>query len=201
MIKKKCSGCGKKIERKFSFCPYCGFNFKGVREEENYGLLGRNDIDEPVRKQSFGLNGMIENMLNDLTKQLQGGMNGAGMPRGFKIQVSTGKPVQRQVVRKSEDKFPKLIKEEVSEKEIERRKKLEVVEAESYIRRLPEAVIYELKTPGVSSKKDVVITRLEGALEVRVYSKDKCYYRAVPLKLEFIGYSVSKDKVSLKFKN
>ena len=34
MLKKKCPHCEKKIERKFNFCPYCGFPFKKITEQD-----------------------------------------------------------------------------------------------------------------------------------------------------------------------
>ena len=78
MLKEKCSGCAKKIDRKFNFCPWCGQSRKAHKEEENFGLLGSTDttdnMNQPVNQQElpFGLN----KIMNGLIKQLK-------IPQGF----------------------------------------------------------------------------------------------------------------------
>ena len=88
----------------------------------------------------------------------------------------------------------------VDENEKYRRAHLSKVEATSVIRRLPEGVIYEIDAPGVKSKNDVVITKLEQSVEVKIYTEDKCYIKSIPLKLEILGLSVREDKVLLSIK-
>ena len=43
--KKTCRRCNRKIEKDFSYCPYCGYNDK-ADEIRDYGMLGKNDFFE-----------------------------------------------------------------------------------------------------------------------------------------------------------
>ena len=124
MFKKKCPSCAKKIEKKFNFCPYCGVSFKTRNEQENFGMLGRNDSRERVQP-NLGLPLGMNKIVNSLVKQLERQMNdmngeGAdGIPRGFKIKIASGSPQMKQVVREE----PKKVEEapRISDEENDRR--------------------------------------------------------------------------------
>ena len=200
MLKKKCSDCGKKIEKGFNYCPYCGSSIKKQKDEEYFGMIGKDDfvgLNNEV-KMPFGLNKIVNSLINQLEKQMgELDKQHMGTPRGFKIQISTGKPQVRKIQ-------PKIIEQSqimVSNEEIERRNELPKVEASSNVKRLPEGLIYEISAPGVKSKQDVVITKLEESLEVKAYSKDRCYVKTIPLKVEVMGYGVKDDKVFLQLKD
>ena len=90
--------------------------------------------------------------------------------------------------------------EKISEDEREKRAKLKQVPAKSTIRRLPEGLIYEIETPGVSVKKDITFTKLEQSLELKAYSKDKCYVKKLPAKVEILGMAIKGDKIFLRLK-
>jgi hypothetical protein len=90
--------------------------------------------------------------------------------------------------------------ESVSDREAERRQKLKKVDAVSTIRRLPEGIVYEISTPGVKHKKEVVVSQLEEGIEIKAYSKDKCYIKTIPIKSEILSYKVGDEKVLLKLK-
>jgi hypothetical protein len=153
-------------------------------------------------KMPFGLNGLMKTLVKQLDKEL-GNLDLDALeetqPRRFKIQISNGPP-QMQKVHKVE--VPSLEEEfeKVSDREAERRQNLKKVAAVSTIRRLPEGLVYEISAPGVKYKKEVVISQLEDGIEVRAYSKDKCYVKMIPVKSEIIGYQVGDEKVLLKLK-
>ncbi|MBT3397691.1 hypothetical protein HOA55_03110 [archaeon] len=206
MLKKKCPSCAKKIDRKFGYCPWCGESIKAKKEQENFGMLGRDD--NVVGKQlsnvgaglPLGMGRIVETLVNQLEKQLGNvGESPNGIPKGFKIHVSTGKPQVKQMVQKPVEKEPVLV-EDISEEEAERRAGLPRKDAESRVRRLADSIIYEISTPGVHSKKDVVVTKLEQGLEIRAYSSDKCYVKIIPMTIEVIGYEVRDEKVFLELK-
>ncbi|MFA5060746.1 MAG: hypothetical protein WC494_00320 [Candidatus Pacearchaeota archaeon] len=201
MFKRKCPSCAKNIERKFRFCPYCGESFKKVREEKDYGLLGREDSPEVFRnemKLPFGM----EKIMDSLVKQLEKQMNemeksGNGhVPKGFKIKISTGNPQIKQVV---QNKKP-LITNNFTEEEIRERIKLPKVEAESKVRRLSDRVIYELSTPGVKSPREVIISKLASGLEIKAYSKEKCYTKFIPMTFEIIQFYIKDEKLMIELK-
>lgn len=203
MLKKKCPSCGKKIERSFNYCPHCGASFKTRQEKSNFGMLGRNDIDErniePDLKLPFGM----EKIMGSLIKQLEKQMNNLdlrdvqGMPKGIKIRVARG-PEPRQLLAQA----PKKIQAPaVSEEENQRRVNLPKIDAKSKVKRLSDTIIYEIETPGVKKKGDVVLTELATGLEIKAYSDKKCYVKFIPLKLEVVEYHVEKEKVLVEMKS
>ena len=199
MFKKNCSSCAKKIDKKFSYCPYCGFSFKKAKEESDFGMIGRDDFEEnfqePELKMPFGLDKVMNSLVKQLEKQMSGMGDSSGMPKGFRIQISTGKPQVKQVQGKKVTE--KII---ISEEEFERRKKLPIEDAESKIRRIGEGIVYEISVPGVGSKQDVMITKLENSIEVKAYSKDKCYLKTIPLNVDVIGYAIKDQKLFLELR-
>ncbi len=198
MVKRKCPACASKIDRKFNFCPYCGVSFKAKRERENFGMLGRGDIDEiqDEVKLPFGMNKIVGSLVKQLEKQMNE-LNGEnGVPRGIKIRVARNNPQGNQVVQRSPVKKIDVV--EVSNEENRRRMGLPKVEVESKVRRLADRIVYEIETPGVKAKTDVVVTELASGLEIKAYSKDKCYVKFIPLKVEIIEYYVEKEKVFLE---
>jgi len=200
--KKKCSGCAKKIDKGFSYCPHCGTSFRSQSEEEDFGILGRGDSAPMQASNEVKLPWGVEKIMGSLIKQLEKQMGGIGnvgnVPGGFKIRVSTGQPQAKQAIRRGP--VEKEIVEKVSKEEAERRMMLPKVETESRVKRLDDKIIYEISTPGVHSKKNVVVTNLASGLEIKAYSKDKCYVKFIPLKVEVVEYSVEKEKVVVEIK-
>ena len=203
MFKKKCPSCAKKIEKSFNYCPYCGVSFKAGDDQANFGMLGRNDSGDKVQEElklPFGMNKIV----NSLVKQLEGQLgnldmgDGQGLPRGVKIRVARG-PQMGQVVQKAPEK--KVIDMPVvSDEENERRMGLPKVDVESKIKRLGNSIVYEIEAPGVKKKDDVVLTELASGLEIKAYSKDRCYVKFIPLKVEVVEYYVEREKVVVEIK-
>jgi HSP20 family molecular chaperone IbpA len=192
MFKRKCPNCAKKIEKKFNFCPYCGLSFKRQKEEEDFGMLGKDDFFSEAKAFSqeismpLGMNKIMNSLIKQLNREMGGGLN------GFKIQISTGKPK----IKEEQPRFNHLL----SEEEIERRKGLPKIEAESNVRRMSESIIYEISVPGVKSKDDISINNLETGIEIRAYSRDFCYIKTIPLKVEVLGYRVKSGMLFLELK-
>lgn len=211
MLKKKCSSCDRKVDRKFNFCPYCGNSFKIERERENYGFLGSDDSSEVNANLNQGLPFGMEGLIGSLIKQMEKQLNSldlsdpnSSFPRGFKIKVSTGKPgIKRVEDNNNNNNKPKNKIEnfEVDSEEFNRRINLPKVETSSKIRRLSDKIVYEIEVPGVNDKKDITITELASGLEVKAYSKDKCYVKNIPLKVEVIHYHLNQDKLFLELKD
>lgn len=209
MFKKKCPNCKEKVERKFLFCPYCGISLKKKESAEDFGMLGKDDeIQQAVNQMNlpFGLNGIMNNLIKQLESEM-GSMNtnnvGPGMPKGFKIQISTGKPGMNMMPINQQPVAQQPIdtqKEDISDKEKLRRASLKKVDAKSSMRRLPEGIVYEIDAPGVKAKKDISITKLAQGIEVKAYSKEKCYVKTIPLKVDILNYVVRENKVFLVLK-
>lgn len=200
MFKKKCPSCAKKIDRKFNYCPYCGKSIKTHYEKENFGMLGREDVADnnlvSEIKLPLGLNKIMNSLMKQIEKEMSQMDSVEGMPKGFKIQIKTGMPQQiRQVI---PDK--KIINEPISDEENERRKNLKKVEASSKVRRIGDKIVYEISTPGVKLKKDVVVTKLESGIEIRAYSKNKCYVKTIPLEVEIARYYIEDERLFVELK-
>lgn len=193
--KKKCSGCGKKGDKKFSYCPWCGNSFETRNEKEDFGILGKEDsFNMNDMKLPFGFNKIVGSLMKQLEKQLGEMDNRQG---GFKIQISSGKPVVQKMT-------PKPVMNEKRDSFEKKRKafdeSLPRVDVESAVRRIDDQIVYELEVPGVRDKENVLISKLEKGLEVRAYSKDKCYVKTIPLKVELVGWSLSGEKLFVKLK-
>jgi hypothetical protein len=201
MFKRKCPSCAKNIEKKFRFCPYCGESFKKIQEEKNYGMLGKEDSTDLIRdelKLPFGMGKIMNSLVKQLEKQMND-MNKSGennLQKGFRIKISTGNPQAKQML---ENKKPRIINY-LTEEQIKEKIKLPKIEAESKVRRLSDRIIYEINTPGVKSPKEVMITKLASGLEIKAYSKDKCYVKFIPLTLEVIQYYIKEEKLILELK-
>lgn len=215
MLKKKCFSCGKKIERKFNYCPYCGVSFKAKDEAENFGMLGRDDLSDSIPQKNplaglpFGLDKIAAGLIKQIEEQMaemESDMNGEAKsaPKGFKIQISTGVPQVKQMPTvpnsASSNSSSSPMKINVSREEFERRMKLPRVDAKSKVRRIGDEIIYEIDVPGVKSGKDVLIAKLEEGLEVKAYSKDNCYVKVIPLKVELLDYHLRDDTLFVELK-
>ncbi len=203
MFKKKCPSCAKKIGSKFSYCPYCGISFGANQEEENFGMLGRDDSGEKVQEElklPFGIEKVMSSLVKQLEKQMDGVdfSDGRGMPKGIKIQIARGVPQMGQVIQRMPQK--KKVLPVISDEEARRRMDLPKIEVESKMRRIADTIIYEIEAPGIQKKEDVVLTELATGLEIKAYSKDKCYVKFIPLKVEVIAYHIEKEKVIVEIR-
>lgn len=202
MKKIKCSGCNKKVNKDFNYCPYCGKSFKENKQDKDYGFLGKSDI---IRNQNpynndvrlpFGLNKMMSSLIKQLEKELSG-INPQDLKGGLNFKIHTSNiPNIQKPNKKSEDKKQKL-----SEDEISRRSKLPKEEALSRIKRLSDKIIYEIETPGIKDKSQISINNLEKGIEFKAYTKKICYTKTIPLKLKIDNFKILKDKVLIEFKS
>ena len=166
-------------------------------------MLGRDDSNERIQEElklPFGMNKIV----NSLVKQLEGQLgnmdlgNGQGIPKGVKIQIARG-PNMGQIVRQVPERKKENIPV-VSTEENERRMRLPKVEGISKVKRLANTIIYEIEAPGIRKRDDVVLTELATGLEIKAYSRDKCYVKFIPLKVEVVEYYVEKEKVVVEIK-
>jgi len=197
MFDKRCSGCGDKVERKFRYCPWCGASLKGSGDD--FGMLGVDDdgqVEENF-KLPLGLNKIMGSLVKQLEKDIgKIDMNAQGMPKGFKIQIGGRMPMQM-VQNKPKKKIENIV---VDKEEVDRRRKLKRVDADAKVKRLGDVVLYEIAAPGVSDKRDVVMTELETGLEIRIYTDDVCYVKTIPLKVEVLRWKAEKGKVLVELR-
>lgn len=106
------------------------------------------------------------------------------------ITPSTGKPGRRG--------RREIRKPEISEEKAKELAKLPRQEAESKVRRLSGKVVYEIELPEVKSIKDIIVNELENSIEVKAFSKDKAYFKFLPVALPLLDYKFSKGKLILE---
>jgi hypothetical protein len=213
----KCESCGSKVEKKFSFCPFCGTNFMSSKKEKaDYGFLGKNDFSEsndPLKQPQFGmfdklLNSMVNNMIKNIDKQMKDQFKDMennidksdirSLPNGIKIKISGPFDMAQKNQQKKKQVKKKVIKE-MGEEQLQRISKLPKAKAKSNVKRIGDRLVYELTTPGVSSSEDVFISKLESGYEVKAIGDKKVYVNSVPINLPLKKYSILKNKLNVEF--
>lgn len=203
-----CESCNSKVDKKFNYCPSCGSPlFDKEKETRDFGMLGKNDsIREELQSvEGFGITdkiigSLVNSLMKNIDKQFKemekesGRPNIAALPNGIKISI--GSPVR-------ENKAPKKsIKQvQLTEKQIEKISKLPKEEAKTNIKRLSDKLVYELKTPGVSSIKDVFISKLEKGYEIKALGEETVYVNSLPVELPLESIGLGQDFLVIEFKN
>ncbi len=212
--KKKCQKCGRKIGEKYSFCPYCGNRFDS--DDDEWGMLGKNDlISNNEIKLPIGFNAILNSLMKNLSKEFDEQFNrnlfsGSEKPKkikkdGISISISTfgnGPPKIKmtQVADKSQPiKETEKIKPNIFTKEkIKQFSNLSKEEPSTKIRRLSNKVVYEIDMPGVKSREDISIIKLENSIEIKAIAKNKAYAKIIPLNLPIKNYNLSNGKLILE---
>lgn len=112
-------------------------------------------------------------------------------------------PMQFQTRNTQKTEEPKKQKiPEISQETIQKSIKLPRKEAKSKLTRLKNRVVYELDTPGLDSVNNVVINKLEGAIEIKAFTEKAVFYKTLPIKLALTQYSINpiQGKLILEFK-
>ncbi len=220
--RKKCANCGKKLDEKYDFCPYCGYKLDSNEEEDDWGMLGKNDF-APVAdelKLPMGFNKLFNSLMRNLSKEFDEQLSknyfqtGEKQPNkvkreGVSISISTfgNGPPKIKVTPMGNAREPKYEKqpEKVKQKIFTREKikefaGLEKEEPETSITRLSDKVVYEIELPGVKSLDDISIIKLESSIEIKAIAKDKAYAKRIPINLPVSSYNLSEGKLILEFK-
>ncbi len=229
MLEKKCPRCRRKVKRKYDFCPYCGFSLK-QKKKEDWGMLGENDFDffnENTlglgRSNFFGINinRMFNNAIRMLEKEMQREMknfktDSEESPLKTNLQIFiNGKKIDlnnlnsdslntrnlKKTKKSSAKPRIKIDFPEFSKQKIKEFSKLLKQEPETKIRRLSDKIIYEINLPGIKSKKDISIKKLEKSIEIKAVSKNTAYYKIIKIDLPVISYKFAKELLILEFDN
>ncbi len=210
--KKKCQKCNKKISDSFDFCPHCGSSIKN--QSEDWGMLGKNDGPnerDNLPNQLFGgisgkmLNKMLGGAVKMLEKEMQKEIQNQNMqPKtNFELFVNGKRidPKNIKVTRKPIGKTPtkkQTLQIALPNEKLKNFSKLPRKEPETNIRRFSEKVIYEIELPGVKTIKDISITKLENSIEIKAISKEKSYFKSIPINLPITNYNLASEKLILE---
>jgi len=203
----KCPECASSLDsKKYRFCPYCGAYLDKENEIREFGMLGQTDMDEEemmeqmLRDSGFSfadkiLNSLVQQLMKTLNQQLNNIEKSEfaevkTFPNGIKIKISPNAPAKNEV----EQKVP-----EPTKKQIEKMISLPKAEAKTTIKRLSDKIIYELNTPGIESKEDVFISKLESGYEIKAIGKNKVYVNSFPINLPLKGYWLKEKGIVFEF--
>jgi hypothetical protein len=207
----RCESCDKKVEDKFSYCPYCGESMISEEDEaEDYGLLGKNDrVDEEIglADNQLGITdkligSIMDSMMRNLNKQLRGLDKEAGrtevttLPNGVKIRIATS-PLAPQPRKAQPAKSPP--KKDLTEDQMDRMSRLPRAQAKSSVKRFANKIVYELATPGVTNVNDVLVSKLESGYEIKAIGEKKVYANSIPLNLPLKQITLEKSKLFVEF--
>ena len=214
MFKKRCPRCEKKINKNYEFCPYCGLNFKSKYDEQDFGMLGKNDVlNEPLPVGGSFIDKLFNNAMKMIEKQMK------NMPREFnenpnrlpghlpnnlKVQFFVnGKRVIPENQNQFEDRKSKPKTKNQPLLTPEKRKKLSDLpkkEPQSKVRRLSGKIVYELEVPGVKNVEDILINQLESSIEIKALSNDTVYQKTLNINLPILRYQLQKGNLILELK-
>jgi len=230
MLGKKCSRCGRRVKKDFSFCPTCGKDMRTPYDAKDFGMLGRSDEDDFEDlgiKLPPGINLLFKNLVKQLDKQFKEldkisreemrEIRDADMIRGFKpirkgfsISISS-KDGRNPSIKINEigkeakvKRVENVVPEENMKKKQESIKKMKGLpreEAETRVRRLSNKIIYEIELPGVKSVHNIILNKLENSIEIKALAKGKVLVKLLPISLPIIGYKLEKEKLILELKN
>lgn len=202
--KPRCMNCESKVSDSFMFCPYCGESLVDpVEEMENFGILGRNDLVNeelfaPTPSQLSMTERIFTSLMNTLMKtidqQVQKSQNEksevTSFPNGIKIKI--GMPNQI----KKEEPVIKAFTDE----QIKKMTGLPRTKAKMTMRRLNNKLVYELNTPGINSRDDIHLAKIESGYEIKAISDKKVYVNSIPVNLPLESYSIQNNKLIVEFR-
>jgi HSP20 family molecular chaperone IbpA len=183
--KRKCPACGKKVEKEFNYCPYCGEELEEREFEEfkPFRPFSFEDIDKEFER----IDKMFSKSFFKFPKFERGG--------GISITIQSGTGMEPKIEVRTSGEYKKLepeikkrlgIKpgvEEVGEEEkAEEKVRIPKVteEPEAEIKNLGNRQIISIKLPDVK-EEDVEVKKLEQSMEIRAFAGDKAYFKLIPL--------------------
>jgi HSP20 family molecular chaperone IbpA len=209
MFSSRCSKCESKVKNDSNFCPSCGLDLRSEYEQDDYGVLGRDD-NTFEEQMSFSDN-FMEKMFNSALKVLEKQMKNLGSemnnpqqnrnPRknnpGLNVQFFVnGERVLNDNATQTHQ--PVKITNTISKEKLKRFAELPKQEPKSRIKRLSDKVIYELVVPGVDSIEDVLINQLESSIEIKALGKDVVYSKNLNINLPILRYHLAEDNLIIE---
>ena len=211
--KEKCPKCSRKIEEKYSFCPYCGYKQPSSKEE--YGLLGKEDSSSPdfvpLGLLDKAISALMGNLLKDVNFSSQEfapeKMQNAekkNKKNGISISISTSldgqpkikvSPMESSSNLKDKENFKNKF---LTKPQIEKFSKLKKEEPKTEVRRFSDSMVYEIKLPGVTSLEGISIIKLENSIEIKAVTEEKAYLKLIPLNLQIKNYDFVEGKLVLE---
>lgn len=179
---KKCKNCEEKIKEEWEFCPHCGEETSG---EEYFGENMFDDVEDEFKR--------IDKMFaSDLFSFPKFDMR---MPKsnGISIVISSGTGREPKIEVMTSGSYKKLepeIKKNLGIKPVMKVKKTVkglpkvTEEPETEIKSTGNKKIIQIKLPEIKNLKDIDVKKLEQSIEIKALSKDKTYFKLIPIPSE-----------------
>lgn len=211
----RCDNCSSKLNKEFSFCPYCGEEiYEDEKNPEDFGMLGEDDEIEEESKNDFMMSNLgitdkiFSSLVNNLTKSLARQMSEFDskankpqiktFPNGISIMIGRQYPGANNNIQSSQ-KPKQAQKKELSGEQLEKLSKLPRASAKTQIKRLSDRIIYELSVPGIKSQDDIFISKLESGYEIKAVGEKKIYSNVIPLNLPIRNLSLINSSIIIEF--
>jgi len=162
-----------------------------IKKQENKGRI--NNLD--IRKLPTNVQGISIKV--ETSSEGQPIIKVGHFSPGQKIKFPTA---VKKTKKNKEEKSIKLPKKKLTKAQKEKLKKLPREEPQTKVRRLTDKIVYEIILPGIKSEKDIIITKLENSIEIKAFTKNKAYFKLIPLSLPIKNYFVEKGKLILELK-
>jgi len=228
--KQVCPRCGNKSSKKYNFCPHCGNNFKSSEGEffEPSFNLGfpfnaifkqlEKQIDKQFREMDKELPSFVdEEKRSDKQASSRQVPSKPRAVEGISISISSsgGQPVIRvkglgdnqNVQRVQAQSQAHNVKQaqakqnvpKITQEQAETFSKLPREEPSTSVRRLTDRIVYEIDLPGVE-KENIIITKLQNSIEIKAFTKDKAFFKLIPIALPIISSKLAEGKLVLELK-
>ena len=208
--RKSCGKCGRKIKDSYDFCPFCGNNVIGKKED--LGMLGDrdeiNDFENLTNNlfSGFGggmLNKMLGNAMKILEKEIQKEMKMQKKQPQSNMQLFVnGKRIDIPNMQQTKSVQKKQISStHFSETNQKKFSSLEKKEPKTELKRIGDIILYEINLPKVKSLNDISIVKLENSVEIKAISKTNAYFKSIPINLPLTNHELGEGKLILEFES
>ncbi len=214
--KKTCSKCGRKTGKDHNFCHSCGSMLNSKENKQEWGMIGKNDLEGRPPQNIPGLFGgisgkIIDKMINSTMKMLEKEMQNntrnmnpnPNINSNFELYIN-GKRVSPDKIKVTNHMSKEIPEIQTSQNKFFSTEKTKTFanlpkdEPKTNLRRLSDKIIYEIELPGVKSVEDISIVKLENSIEIKALSKERAYSKTVPFDLKISKYNLSKEKLILE---
>lgn len=191
---KRCPECGARLGRGYKYCPICGIE---LHKEEDFFSSHFGDISEDIERHLRTFDD--EQLSEDFFKPRRSG--------GISISIRSTGNKEPDVKVKTFGDYKKVepeVKKKLGIKETTTSaavpKHLKSEEPTANIKRIPEGYVYEIELPGVSSPKNVYVTKLQNSIEIKAIGADKAFFKLIPTNLNMVNYTFENGKLVLRLK-
>jgi len=215
MFNKKCNNCDHKIKKDFDFCPYCGKPQKDL--QKRWGILGRDDeiARQPLQPADLLGGGFLNKMIGNAIKMVEKEMSKSFQEQevhpntNFRLFIN-GKPINPENIKiknisslkkptlEKESKITKSIQKTFDEKQKKSYSSLEKKTPKTTLRRLANAIVYELEVPKVKSREDISIIKIDKTIEIKAIGKEVAYFKILEVDYPIVDYNLNRGMLTVE---